>query len=810
MSNRKLTVNRILTLLLVLLLVLTGLIPQTSSSVQAKDSAQEDGPTVDPELTAKFNRSDSVGYLIYFEAEADLSAAYSLSWEERGWYVYDTLTALAEETQWDVRSFLDAQGVAYETFWIDNAIAVESSTRAAFEGLLTYSEIESLTVIHEIQLEEPVSTEVETERSETRSVETNLTHINADDVWAAGYTGTNIVVGSIDTGVNYTHEVLVDHYRGNLGDGSFDHNYSWWDVVNYQTEPYDDHSHGSHTVGIMLGDDGSGNQIGVAPGTEWIACKAFDNTGSATDTSLLACGQFMVAPTRLDGTDADPDMRPHVVNNSWGDCSQTYSDWYQDTIDAWLAAGIYPVFSAGNAGNCRYTYPPGLNTVGNPARSFNVTAVGSTGTNNGEYATHSNWGPTDSPDTLNGGSYPKMKPQVVAPGVYIRSAVGDAYGDSGYGFWDGTSMAAPHVTGLIALMWDAASCLVGDYVNTETILQDSTVPIYYDDGMGEGARWPNYATGWGEIDAEAAVFAAIAYCGDSFLDGVVRDAFSQPVDGATVEAEAQGTADNDRWGKTDETGYYKIAANSGETYDLTATAYGYQSTTTSNVTLTEATIETNFNLTDEDGVTVSGTITDDNDHNYPLYTFLVFHSELHHEELFTNPFNGTYSVALYQNTAYDLTLISMIEGFAEKSVSGLTFNSSPATSNQTVEISTLCFAPGYVIVDGDFPDNCEKEPGGVLAGYVSDEDTGIALNGASVFSSSASGTSGATPNDPGVSDGFYWLFQPMGSSPLTLSFTGGGGVYVNESVDLELTQDEVTRHDFNLDTLRTFFSIFRR
>jgi len=610
--------------------------------------------------------------------------------------------------------------------------------------------------------------------------------------------------------VNYKHEVLVDHYRGNLGDGSFDHNYSWWDVVNYQTEPYDDHSHGSHTVGIMLGDDGSGNQIGVAPGTEWIACKAFDNTGSATDTSLLACGQFMVAPTRLDGTDADPDMRPHVVNNSWGDCSQTYSDWYQDTIDAWLAAGIYPVFSAGNAGNCRYTYPPGLNTVGNPARSFNVTAVGSTGTNNGEYATHSNWGPTDSPDTLNGGSYPKMKPQVVAPGVYIRSAVGDAYGDSGYGFWDGTSMAAPHVTGLIALMWDAASCLVGDYVNTETILQDSTVPIYYDDGMGEGARWPNYATGWGEIDAEAAVFAAIAYCGDSFLDGVVRDAFSQPVDGATVEAEAQGTADNDRWGKTDETGYYKIAANSGETYDLTATAYGYQSTTTSNVTLTEATIETNFNLTDEDGVTVSGTITDDNDHNYPLYTFLVFHSELHHEELFTNPFNGTYSVALYQNTAYDLTLISMIEGFAEKSVSGLTFNSSPATSNQTVEISTLCFAPGYVIVDGDFPDNCEKEPGGVLAGYVSDEDTGIALNGASVFSSSASGTSGATPNDPGVSDGFYWLFQPMGSSPLTLSFTGGGGVYVNESVDLELTQDEVTRHDFNLDTLRTFFSIFRR
>src|SRR5690606_35333 len=106
-------------------------------------------------------------------------------------------------------------------------------------------------------------------------------------------------------------------------------------------------------------------------------------------------------PTKTNGSDADPDMRPYVVNNSWGDCSQTYDGWYQEVVDAWVAAGIYPVFSTGNASNCGYAAPPGLGTVGNPGRYGNVTGVGSSGNSNGQYATHSNWGPTDNLDTVN-------------------------------------------------------------------------------------------------------------------------------------------------------------------------------------------------------------------------------------------------------------------------------------------------------------------------------------------------------------------------------------------------------------------------
>lgn len=582
-------------LVLISLLFLSVSLPDADDSVQAVNVSQEDAPTVDSELLSKFDRSDSVGYMIYFDEEADLSAAYSMSWEERGDYVYETLTALAEETQVDVRSYLDQQGVDYEAFWIDNVIAVDSSSQATLEGLLTYTEIDSITVIHEIQLEETVDLEVESEESETRSAESNLTHINADDVWALGYTGTDIVVGNIDTGVNYTHEALVDQYRGNNGDGTFDHDYSWLDAIDSETEPYDDHYHGTHTMGIMVGDDGNGNQIGVAPDAEWIACKAFNGSGGATDASLLACGQFMLAPTDTNGENADTDMRPHIVNNSWGDCGQTYNDWYQDTIDAWQAAGIYPVFSAGNAGNCGYSYPPGLNTVGNPARAGNVTAVGSTGKSNGEYATHSNWGPTDDPDTVNPEvGYEDMKPQVVAPGVSIRSSLGDSYGDDGYGNLTGTSMAAPHVAGLIALIWDAAPDLIGDYASTETLLQESANPILYDDGYGE--RSPNYATGWGEIDAEVAVLLAL---GGGLLKGRTYDVITdRSIYNATIEADAQGNPDNDRSGMTDEDGFYMIIANVGETYDLITTADGYESTTEPNVELASpgTIVKTNFEL----------------------------------------------------------------------------------------------------------------------------------------------------------------------------------------------------------------------
>ena len=191
-------------------------------------------------------------------------------------------------------------------------------------------------------------------------------------------------------------------------------------------------------------------------------------------------------------------------------------------VDSWRAAGIYPVFSNGNSSNCGYSSPPACGTVGNPARYGNVTGVGATGQSNGAYATFSNRGPTDNVDTENGGAFPTIKPQVAAPGSNIRSSVNTS--DTAYeGGWSGTSMAAPHVTGLTALIFQAGACLKGNFTATENIIQQSAAIASGVPGAcsGEGpGQVPNQSTGWGEIRALAAVQLALTSCGPmGTLDG---------------------------------------------------------------------------------------------------------------------------------------------------------------------------------------------------------------------------------------------------------------------------------------------------
>jgi hypothetical protein len=479
----------------------------TSLSLDLSATPQPPEVEVEPQLRAQIAEDGASGYLIYFREAPDLSGAYGMDWEARGRFVVRLLQETAERSQADVRAYLDAQGADYQAFWIDNVIVVESSSEAAFNGLLAFPEIAALRTRRHPILHEPEELNAAVNNGPT-AIEPNISHVLADQVWAMGYRGEGMVVANIDTGILWTHEAIEPHYRGNDGN----HDYDWWDPYDNDLLPNDPHSHGSHTAGTMVGRDFAGvNEIGMAPGAQLIACQGF-NPGSS-DAGLLECGQWIAAPWDLSGANPDPAMRPHAVNNSWGDCGQTFDPWYDGVIDAWLAAGIYPVFSNGNASNCGYSYPPGLNTVGNPARSGRVSGVGSTGRSDGQYATHSNWGPTDDPDTINPTpGYENLKPQFLAPGVDIRSATNA--GDTAYGSMSGTSMSAPHVTALVALMWQAAPCLVGDYAATETIIEDTATPIPYDDGITPGTpRVPNFATGWGEINAHEAVTTAMKYCG---------------------------------------------------------------------------------------------------------------------------------------------------------------------------------------------------------------------------------------------------------------------------------------------------------
>ncbi len=479
------------------------------------ESAGANGPRVEPVLQAAIERGAEVGYMLSFHQRADLSPAYSMAWGARGRFVLDALQENARVTQARVRAYLDRQGVTYQAFWINNAIIIDGSSRAVFEGLKEFSEIEALTVQRSLYLVEPSPSPLS---PTAPAVEANLVHVQADRVWDELHvTGAHIVVANIDTGVRYSHQALAARYRGNRGDGAFEHAYNWLDPASGNSAPADEHGHGSHTMGIMVGDDGGANRVGMAPGAQWIACDAC-NSNACPDAAILTCAEWVIAPYPSDDPNAaNADLRPHIINNSWGDCSTAYDPWFQDVIDAWHAAGLYPVFANGNVDVAPCPTTPACGTAGNPARYGNVTAVGSTGKSDGQIAGHSLWGPTDNLDTVNPRGYPDLKPQVVAPGVSIRSTYHT--GDDAYTGMSGTSMSTPHVAGLIALMWQAAPCLVGDYIATETLIEQTAAPITYAThcgGEGPGDT-PNYAAGWGEIDAYAAVRAAISHCDVDWL-----------------------------------------------------------------------------------------------------------------------------------------------------------------------------------------------------------------------------------------------------------------------------------------------------
>jgi subtilisin family serine protease len=161
-------------------------------------------------------------------------------------------------------------------------------------------------------------------------VEWGVANVRAPQVWALGHTGQGIVVAGADTGIRWTHEALINQYRGWNGTTA-DHNYNWHDAIHIldpidpcgpdSDEPCDGHDHGTHTVGTAVGGAGA-NQIGVAPGADWIGCRNMFASGVGIGVDFIStyaeCFQFFIAPTDLSGENPDPSKRPHVIVNSWG------------------------------------------------------------------------------------------------------------------------------------------------------------------------------------------------------------------------------------------------------------------------------------------------------------------------------------------------------------------------------------------------------------------------------------------------------------------------------------------------------------
>lgn len=426
---------------------------------------------------------------VIMETQADLSDVRQIqNIDERRSAAYEELTRFANESQADLQGTFDSLGVDYTPYYLVNAMEVRGGTLVRL-FLLARPEVDRVIPSPRLRPAQPVEALVLNnlfDEPAPGGVGWNVSMIGADKVWEEfGVRGEGIVIGQSDSGVDVDHPELKESYRGRTeGD-----DYNWFDPWYGGTSPYDDNGHGTHTLGTVLGKNG----IGVAPGATWFACANL-NRNLGNPALYLDCMQFMLAPFPLGGdpfTEGDPTRAADVLNNSWG-CPEIEGCDPQALIaaaDHLRDAGIFVVVSAGNDG-------PNCSTVDAPLSLYDsVFSVGAID-RNGNVTEFSSRGPV----TADGSD--RMKPDIVAPGRDIFSALPGG----GYGALEGTSMAGPHVAGVVALLWSADPSLIGDIDRTEQIIIETAQPYTGSTSVGcfEG-EIPNAAYGYGVVDVYAAV-----------------------------------------------------------------------------------------------------------------------------------------------------------------------------------------------------------------------------------------------------------------------------------------------------------------
>ncbi|HUD42548.1 MAG TPA: S8 family serine peptidase [Dokdonella sp.] len=518
------------------------------------------GASIDPWLAERLDRDGSTDFFVVLAEQADLGAAARQTTKAaKGRYVLEALRRRADASQQALRAQLSAAGVEYRPFHIANAIYVARGDRALAERLAASAGVAALLPNGTMHLDEPPVDAADAAEA-PRGIASNLAFVHADQAWALGVEGDGIVIGSIDTGLDWQHPAILQQYRGWNG-VSADHAHHWWDATGtYPAAPGDGHGHGTHTTGTLVGDDGRGDRIGVAPQARTIHCKGMSDAGSGSDLAFLTCFEFMLAPWNLAGADPRPDLAPDILNNSWG-YPGGQQPLFRQAVSALRAAGILVEVSAGNDG-------PNCGSLGSPGDYPDVLTTGSVGLGAGLPGLLTR-GSSRGPSALAAGVY---RPGVMAPGEAIRSAIPGG----SYTRLSGTSMAGPHVSAAAGLMWQAQPALRGDVARTEQLIYATAVPLTGQTGSSCGGDYgtgPNHDWGHGTLDALAAVQAAIAIGGPTgTLQGTVRDAASgAPLAQASIALGPFVV-------RTDDSGAYRLTPNAG-VYAATATRTGYAAQT---------------------------------------------------------------------------------------------------------------------------------------------------------------------------------------------------------------------------------------
>jgi len=427
---------------------------------------------------------------VIFKDQADISAVAEIrDRDARLSAAYEQLTEQANTTQAPMRKFFDSVGIEYTPYYLENAMEVQGGTLVRLY-LLTRPEVDRVIPSPRLRAAPEDSPAPGYESATDGRVQWNISMIGADKVWNEfGVQGEGIVVGQSDSGVDGNHPAIAKQYRGaNSGD-----DYNWFDPWDGTISPNDEGGHGTHTMGTILGSGG----IGVAPKAQWIGCVNLDRN-LANPALYLDCMQFMLAPFPHGGDpffDGDPTQAAYVLNNSWGcptleGCDPNALLYAADNL---RYAGIFVVVSTGNDG-------PSCETVESPLSLYDsVFSVGAID-QFGDMAPFSSRGPV----TADGSN--RIKPDIVAPGVDILSSLPE----NTYGSNSGTSMAGPHLVGVVALIWSAQPDLIGDIDATEQIIIDTARPYTGDTSAGcfTGDK-PNNAYGYGIVDVYEAVKQAL-------------------------------------------------------------------------------------------------------------------------------------------------------------------------------------------------------------------------------------------------------------------------------------------------------------
>ncbi|MEH7801880.1 S8 family serine peptidase [Bacillus pumilus] len=644
---RKTAGYRLMSLLVIGTLTMTsfGTVQATSTSTSYQEEAVSSKTTkakISSRLMKQFQQDDQVTFLIKMKEQTNTQkvakeavskakkqklTAAKTQYTKRS-AVVSELRATSEKTQEALLTYLQKeqkkkQVKEIHSYYIVNGLAV-TGTKEVMEKVAAFPEVDQVLPNETRQIHRPVDlkTKQKKQMKAVDGVEWNISQVHAPEAWALGYDGTGTVVASIDTGVEWDHPALKEKYRG------FDpahpnkptHEFNWYDATTGSEAPYDDLEHGTHVTGTMVGSEPDGkNQIGVAPGAKWIAVKAFSEDGG-TDADLLDAGEWILAPKDEAGN-PHPEQAPDVVNNSWGG-GPGLDDWYKDVVNAWRAADIFPEFSAGNTDLFN---PGGEGSIANPANYQEVFATGATDQDN-KLGSFSLQGPSP---------YGVMKPDIAAPGVNIRSSIpGKGYEDG----WNGTSMAGPHVSAVVALLRQVQSDLSVEEI--EQILINTAKPLT-DQQFPES---PNNGYGAGLVDAREAI--TVLTDGIGMIEGQVTNEdvhlddmkitdqvlpqkdkavhpLKKPANIKEMKKEKNLAASSIKAlpmkaeisvlesGKstyTDEaTGRYQLPHSAGE-FTVKAEAYGFESRTqTVHISLNE-TAEANFALQPLKKRTISGTI----------------------------------------------------------------------------------------------------------------------------------------------------------------------------------------------------------